>query len=69
MYELPLPAIKTKFYKSTPAIKSNGNFINMKKLFYLTTISVLGLAINLHAQNNFWKSKDAYLGQKRLRAI
>lgn len=37
----------------------------MKKRFYLGAIVGLVLTTSiLHAQNNFWKSKNAYLGQK-----
>jgi hypothetical protein len=34
------------------------------RYFYLWMIFMAGFNTNLHAQSKFWKSKDAYLGQK-----
>jgi hypothetical protein len=36
----------------------------MKKIFYLLLLNMFGLGHSLQAQDNFWKSPDAYLGQK-----
>jgi len=36
----------------------------MKRIFYLFLLSMLSLCDILHAQGNFWKSNDAYLGQQ-----
>jgi len=35
----------------------------MKKLTYLFCLALISITINVNAQSNFWKSRDAYLGQ------
>jgi hypothetical protein len=36
----------------------------MKRLTYFVILPFLGLSIRLNAQSKFWKSNNAYLGQK-----